>query len=326
MFNIAIIGATGLIGRSIIDVLHERAFPIKNLYLLSRVEQEISFKDEVLKCTKLEDFDFKSVDIIFNATDKDVLMKYIGEITESGAFLIDKSEALRMDKDIPLIVPEVNSDQLDSYITNNKIISSPNCVAIPMSIIIRTLSHKTAIEQIFMTTFQSVSGAGNNGTKALLDETKKSFMASSVNATNFEKSIAFDILPKIGSFNSDFTTSEELKIKQEMQKILNNKLNICVTCTRVPVLKGHGVDLHIPCKFKDRNDAIKALKSSDVIHVCDRDDAYITQKESIGEDKISISRVRYIDGILSMWIAYDNVRFGGSVNGVKIAEAITKSL
>ncbi len=321
MFNIAIIGASGLIGRSIIEVLYERDFPIKNLYLLTKVEQEISIDNKVMACTKLDEFDFKNADIIFNAANSSVVKTYLGDIYESDAILIDKSEALRMDAEIPLCIPEINSETFK----NNKIVSSPNCVAIPLSIVLNKLLQKTKINNVFASAFQSVSGAGNNGTKALLEETKKIFMHSDVNATFFKKSIAFDVLPQIGELDSNFVSSEESKVKQEVKKILDKKINISITCSRVPVLKGHAIDLHIPCDL-DRDSAIKALKSSELIHVCDRDDSYITQKESSGESLIFISRIRVTNNILSMWISYDNIRIGGSLNGVKIAETLIANI
>ncbi len=321
MFNVAIIGASGLIGRSVLEILHERNFPIKNLYLLGRVEQELSLQDKVLQCTKIDEFDFESADIVFNAASSDVIRNYLGKIFASNAILIDKSDAMRMDKDISLCIPEVNS----SLLNENKIICSPNCVAIPIAIILNILSYKTKIEQIFASAFQSVSGAGSNGTKALLEETKKTFMAAKVSATFFQKSIAFDVLPQIGDLDSQAVSSEESKVQQEVQKILDKKIQISITCSRVPVLVGHAIDLHIPCDIS-RKDAIAALSSSDSIHVCDRDDAYMTQRESANEDVIFISRVRSVNGVLSMWVSYDNIRVGGALNGVKIAEVIAEKL
>ncbi|QEK37819.1 aspartate-semialdehyde dehydrogenase [Candidatus Cytomitobacter indipagum] len=326
MFNIAIIGASGLIGRSILSVLHERKFPIKNLYLLARKEQEISFDDKVFKCNRLDEFDFKSADIVFNATDRSVIMKYMGDIVESGAFLIDKSDALRMDKDVPLVVSEVNYEINKDKIEANKIVASPNCVAMPAAIILSALLRKTKISHVFMTALQSVSGVGGSGTKGLLEETKKSLMSSHLNPAYFEKVIAFDILPKIGEINSDLSSTEELKIKKEINKIIKNKLYMHVTCARVPVLTGHAIDMHIPCDLS-REDAVKALKSMECIHVCDREDnTYVTQRESAGEDEIFVNRIRHIDGVLSMWVSYDNIRSGGAINGVKIAEKIIQSL
>ncbi|USO00892.1 MAG: aspartate-semialdehyde dehydrogenase [Alphaproteobacteria bacterium] len=319
MFTVAVLGASGLMGRAILDILHERNFPMKKLILLGRENGAITIKEQVLNCIPVENFDFTKVDIVFNATNKEVILKYLSAIVEANTILIDKSDALRLDKSIPLVVSEVNYASAVSK--TDKIVSSPNCVALPLAIVLQAMLYKTKIEEIFVTTFQSASGAGHRGTKALLEEAKKSFMSTNVSPAYFDKRIAFDILPKIGDINQNSSSTEELKVMSELNKILPHKIKINITCTRVPVLVGHAIDLKLKCNLS-KEQIVSALKSMDIIHVCDRDDTYITQRESVSEDKIFISRIRKIGDVCSMWISYDNIRLGGALNGVKIAEKL----
>ncbi|WP_187440105.1 aspartate-semialdehyde dehydrogenase [Candidatus Nesciobacter abundans] len=316
--KIAIIGATGLVGRKIVSILNERKFPISSLHLLSRSKKEVTIDGKLYKTEISEDFDFNKVDLVFGASSKDSVRKLLGPISDSDAIFIDKSELLRMDKDIPLVVPEVNPHKINS---ETKVICSPNCVAIAISVILNNLRKKTKIERMFASINESVSGAGTKALNALLNETKESLMSSVIQPQFFEKEIAFNILPQVGEALDDGKSEEEFKITSETHKIMESKFPVNITVVRVPVMVGHSIALHVMCDL-EVEDAVKCLKSSDLFSVADEKGKYFTPRQSANTDKILISRVRRANGILSMWVCYDNLRKGAALNAVQIAELL----
>ena len=340
-YNVAVIGATGNVGREMLTILHEREFPVKNLYALASSKSSgkmvsMSLNKQV-KVECLDDFDFKNneVDIAFFCAGSDVSKKYAEEFAKTGCVVIDKSSLFRMDNDVPLVVPEINGFLLNELPKN--IVSTPNCTTIPLVLCLKLLDEKYKIKRVVVTTFQSVSGTGKNAMDELYRQTKGYFEAEIRHIENdnlrgevYPKQIAFNCIPQCGNFTHDGFTSEEDKIVNETKKILNKEINISVTCVRVPVFRCHAESVNIEFEEDfDINELNEFLSDSEPIVVQDRheDGGYAVQVESVGTDCVFVSRLRRdlsIKNGINFWLVCDNLRKGSALNGVQIAEELIK--
>ena len=337
--RIAVAGATGRIGNDIVNLLHERKFPISQLIPLSShhsAGRDVIFGDKKIPAQDIEDYNFKGDDIIFFALDDEPTTKYVERaLKESHAIIIDNSSVFRMKNDTALIVGGIN-DQL-IHESSGRIIANPNCCAIPLAIILHAIiaNSNLKIKRVSVVTYQSVSGAGTDAMNELLHETKEKFAApfqqNDEKEKIFERQIAFNCIPKIGAILSDGYSTEERKIIEETRKILNlPHLAINATCVRVPVFVGHSEVIDI--EFEDDSESIsiseiyEALDSSDLIEISDNlASTYYTPIESIKRDCVLVSRLRIDKSVkkgITFWCVSDNLYLGGSLNAIKIAETL----
>ena len=330
-FNIAVVGATGNVGREVISILAERNFPTNEIHALASensVGKNISFGDEEnLIVEDLADFNFAKIDIIFSCA-SEAITEIVREKTKtSSAIIIDKSSLYRMDNRVPLIVPEVNADELADY-KNINIIASPNCNAIPISIVLNSLEEHFGIKRAVISTYQAVSGAGRDAMDELYEQTKVRFVFKDLEPRFFPKPIAFNIIPQIGSFEVDGYTGEENKIRQELKKILGKNIAISVTSVRVPVFVGHGASINIELEEEyDLEEIKQVLSSAQGIEFLQDPKSYDTPLDIAGSDKVHVSRLRKDsdkNNAINLWIMSDNLRKGAALNAVQIAEELTK--
>lgn len=333
-YNIAVIGATGNVGRETLNILAERDFPIGEIYAVASNESrgaEISFGDRVLKVVTLEGLDFSKINIAFFAASSDISKEYAPKAASKGCIVIDKSSFFRLDADVPLIVPEANLGSLKDYTLRN-IISSPNCCTIPLAVVLKPLDNEAKIKRIVISTYQSVSGAGKTGMDELYDQTKSKYVFNDMAPRIFPKQIAFNLFPHIGDFNHDGSTSEESKIAMELEKIIGLHAKASVTCVRVPVFVGHAMSVNIEFSGKmEAEDADEILQEADGITVISTQNEakYASPIDVVGEDNVYVSRVRKDDSLantINLWITADNLRKGAALNSVQIAEELVKVL
>ena len=329
--NIAIVGATGNVGRKLIQVLEAKDFQISELFLLASSKSEgkkINFNNKELTVIDLEKFDFSKVKIAFFAAGSAIAEKW-APIAAEKTIVIDNSKFFRKDPTIPLIVPEVNSKELVHF-KNKNIISNANCSVIPMVLALKPLHDLYNIKRIIASTYQSVSGAGKAGMDELLSQTKDYFENKKLESKNFTKQIAFNAIPHIDSFLEDGYTKEEQKNHDEVKKILDNKIKITATCVRVPVLVSHSESINVEFeKSFDIKDVKDILIKSDGCKVLDerKDGGYITPLEAENSYLTFISRIRQDssnDKALNMWVVSDNLLKGAALNTVQIAEELIK--
>ena len=333
-FNLAIAGATGNVGREIINILQERNFPIDNLYLLASSKskgKKINFCDQELIVEDLSEFDFSKVQIGLFSPGGSVSAEFAPKAAAKGCIVIDNTSYFRMKDEIPLIVPEVNGEILEDFFNDEKrsnIISNPNCSTIQMVVALKPIHDEAIINRIVVSTYQSVSGAGKEAMDELFEQTKDIYANKNISKKNFTKQIAFNAIPHIGNFLENGNTGEEQKMIDETKKILDPNIAVTATCVRVPVFISHGESVNIELDKPLSNDQIKdILKKQDHIAVVDfkKDEGYVTQVEAAGEDKVYISRIRQdtsIDNGVNFWIVSDNLRKGAALNAVQIAEII----
>ena len=328
--KIAIVGATGNVGREMLTVLEERGFPADEVVALaSRRSQgtDVSFGDRTLKVQALENYDFKGTDIVLMSAGGAVSKEWSPKIAAQGCVVIDNSSAWRTDPDVPLIVPEVNADAVAGY-TKKNIIANPNCSTAQLVVALKPLHDRASIKRVVVATYQSVSGAGKDAMDELFNQTRAVFVADSIEAKKFSKRIAFNVIPHIDSFMEDGSTKEEWKMMVETKKILDPRIKLTATCVRVPVFVGHSEAVNIefeePITAEEARDILREAPGCLVIDKHE-DGGYITPYESAGEDATYISRIREdqtIDNGLSMWIVSDNLRKGAALNAVQIAELL----
>jgi aspartate-semialdehyde dehydrogenase len=329
-YKVAVVGATGNVGREMLSILAEREFPASDVVAIaSRKSQgvECSFGDKTLKVKALDHYDFSDVDICLMSAGGSVSKEWSPKIAAQGAVVIDNSSAWRMDPDVPLIVPEVNAAALDGFAKKN-IIANPNCSTAQLVVALKPLHDKAKIKRVVVATYQSVSGAGKDAMDELFSQTKSVFTLDEVDAKKFPKRIAFNVIPHIDVFMDDGYTKEEWKMVVETKKILDPKIKLTATCVRVPVFVGHAEAVDI--EFENPISADEArdiLRSAPGCLVIDKREAggYVTPYESAGEDATYISRIREdatIDNGLQMWVVSDNLRKGAALNAVQIAEAL----
>jgi len=329
-FKVAIAGATGNVGREMLNILEERGFPADEVVpLASRrsIGQEVSYGDRTLKVRALDSYDFSDTDICLMSAGGNVSKEWSPKIGKQGCIVIDNSSAWRYDADVPLIVPEVNPDAITQF-TKRNIIANPNCSTAQMLVALKPLHDAATIRRIVVSTYQSVSGAGKEGMDELFTQTRAVFVADPVEAKKFTKRIAFNVIPHIDVFMEDGTTKEEWKMVAETKKMLDPKIKVTATCVRVPVFIGHSEAVNL--EFEKPITADEARDILDVAPGCvvvDRREngGYITPIESAGEDATYISRIREdstIENGLNLWIVSDNLRKGAALNAVQIAELL----
>ena len=326
--NAALIGATGVIGREILAILDERLFEVGEMHVLASrasLGREVSFGDKTLVCTDLERFDFSSVDLVFLAAGGETARKWAPKIAAAGALVIDNSSAFRMDKDVPLVVPEVNPDAVLQGRVRN-IIANPNCSTIQMLVALKPIHDAAGIRRVVVATYQAVSGAGKAAMDELWDQTKGIYVTDTPTAEVFPKQIAFNVIPQCDVFMDDGGTREEHKLVNETRKIMNADIKVSASCVRVPVFVGHGEAINVELERPLSAAAARSLlRESPGLMVVDKheDGGYVTPVEAAGEFAVYVSRIREDTSLkhgLSLWVCADNLRKGGALNAVQIAE------
>ena len=329
-FKIAIAGATGNVGREMLDILAERGFPADTVVpLASRrsVGQEVSFGDGTIKVQALEGFDFSDTDICLMSAGGSVAKEWAPKIAARGCVVIDNSSAFRYDADVPLIVPEVNADAVSGF-TRRNIIANPNCSTAQLVVALKPLHEAAKIRRVVVATYQSVSGAGKEGMDELFAQTRAVYVADPVENKTFTKRIAFNLIPHIDVFMEDGSTKEEWKVVAETKKMLDPKIKVTCTAVRVPVFIGHCEAVNIEFAGEITAERARAiLREAPGCLVVDKheDGGYMTPYESAGEDATYISRIREdptVDNGLNIWVVADNLRKGAALNAIQIAELL----
>jgi aspartate-semialdehyde dehydrogenase len=334
-YRVAVVGATGNVGREMLNILAERQFPVDEIVALASrrsLGSEISFGDKTLKSKDLDTFDFTGWDIALFAVGSEATKKYAPAAAKAGCVVIDNSSLYRYDQDVPLIVPEVNPEAVHGYSKKN-IIANPNCSTAQMVVALKPLHDRAAIKRVVVSTYQSVSGAGKEGIDELWDQTKSIYNPTDDKpASKFTKQIAFNVIPHIDVFLEDGSTKEEWKMVAETKKIIDSKIKVTATCVRVPVFVGHAEAINI--EFEDHLDEAEArdiLREAPGIMVIDKreDGGYVTPVECVGDFATFISRIRQdstIDNGLNLWCVSDNLRKGAALNAVQIAELLGREV
>jgi aspartate-semialdehyde dehydrogenase len=329
-FTIAIVGATGNVGREMLNILEERGFPADTIVpLASRrsMGQEVSYGDKLLKVQALENYDFAEADICLMSAGGNVSKEWSPKIAAKGCVVIDNSSAWRYDSDVPLIVPEVNADAITGF-TKRNIIANPNCSTAQLVVALKPLHDHARIRRIVVSTYQSVSGAGKDAMDELFQQTRAVFVADPMESKKFPKRIAFNVIPHIDTFMEDGYTKEEWKVLAETKKMLDPKIKVTCTAVRVPVFIGHAESVNIefenPISADEARDILREAPGCIVIDK-QEDGGYMTPYESAGEDATFISRIREdatVENGLNIWIVADNLRKGAALNTVQIAELL----
>jgi aspartate-semialdehyde dehydrogenase len=330
-YRVAVVGATGNVGREMLQIVAERQFPVKDVIALASersVGQEVSFgENDVLKVLQLDKFDFKGVDIVLSSAGAKISADFAPRAAAAGAIVIDNTSFYRMDPDVPLVVPEVNPEDIALY-RKKGIIANPNCSTIQMVVALKPLHDLAKIKRVVVATYQSVSGGGKEAMDELFNQTRGIYVNQTVEKERFTKQIAFNCIPHIDVFMDDGSTKEEWKMSVETRKILDPKIRVSATCVRVPVFVSHGEAVNVEFERPiSAEEARSALKSAPGIGVVDHrvDEGYVTQVEAAGEDKVYVSRIREdptIENGLSLWVVADNLRKGAALNAVQIAEKL----
>ena len=329
-YRVAVVGATGNVGREMLAILEEVKFPVDEIFAVASRKSigiEVSFGNQIIKCQALDQFDFSKVDIVLMSAGGSVSKEWSPKIGKAGPVVIDNSSAWRMDPDVPLVVPEVNPDAVASFRKKN-IIANPNCSTIQLVVALKPLHDAAKIRRAVVSTYQSVSGAGKEGMDELWDQTKNVYVLGPTEPKKFPKQIAFNVIPFIGAFREDGYTDEEAKMWNETHKMLDPGIKLTVTCVRVPVMVGHSECVNLEFERAiDEDEARELLRESPGIMVVDKHDetGYITPKEVQGEFEVYISRIRRdptVEHGLSLWVVADNLRKGAALNAVQIAQLL----
>src|SRR6202140_2052049 len=329
-YKVAVVGATGNVGREMLNILDERKFPAGEVVALASRRSmgvEVSYGDRTLKVKALENYDFSDVDICLMSAGGAVSKEWSPKIGAAGAVVIDNSSCWRMDPDVPLVVPEVNADAVAGF-TKKNIIANPNCSTAQLVVALKPLHDHATIKRVVVATYQSVSGAGKDAMDELFTQTRAVFVSDPVEPKKFPKRIAFNVIPQIDVFMDNGSTREEWKMVAETKKILDPKIKLTATCVRVPVFVSHCEAVNI--EFEK---PISADEARDILHsapgclVIDRREpgGYITPHEAAGEDATYISRIREdptVEYGLALWCVSDNLRKGAALNAVQIAEVL----
>ncbi|MGH8733227.1 MAG: aspartate-semialdehyde dehydrogenase [Burkholderiales bacterium] len=329
-YKVAVVGATGNVGREMLNILDERKFPADEVVVLASrrsVGVEVSYGDRTLKVKALEHYDFSDVDICLMSAGGAVSKEWSPRIAAAGAVVIDNSSAWRYDSDVPLIVPEVNADAVAGF-RKRGIIANPNCSTAQLVVALKPLHDRAKITRVVVATYQSVSGAGKEAMDELFSQTKAVFQIDEVEPKKFPKRIAFNLIPHIDAFMEDGYTKEEWKMMVETKKILDPKIKLTATCVRVPVFIGHSEAVNI--EFEEpitADEARELLRSAPGCIVIDKREAggYATPHEAAGEDATYISRIREdatVENGLVLWCVSDNLRKGAALNAIQIAECL----
>ncbi|MCA1748824.1 MAG: aspartate-semialdehyde dehydrogenase [Sphingomonadales bacterium] len=331
-YRVAIIGATGNVGREMLACLAEREFPADEIAAVASsrsqgMEVELGETGKMLKCANIENFDFAGWDIALFAAGSAMSEKYAPIAAKAGCTVIDNSSFFRMDPDVPLIVPEVNPEAIDGYARRN-IIANPNCSTAQLVVALKPLHDAAVIKRVVVATYQSVSGAGKAAMDELFEQSRDIFVGDQVEAKIFPRQIAFNVIPQAGDFLDDGSTTEEWKLVTETKKILDPKIKVTATCVRVPVFVGHSEAVHIEFEKEiSAREAQDILRESPGIMLVDKreDGGYVTPVECAGDSATYVSRVREdptVDNGLALWVVSDNLRKGAALNAVQIAELL----
>jgi aspartate-semialdehyde dehydrogenase len=329
-YRVAVVGATGNVGREMLNILEEVKFPVDKLHAIASrksIGVQVSFGDKTIACEDLEQFDFSTVDVVLMSAGGAISKVWSPKIGAAGPIVIDNSSVWRMDPDVPLVVPEVNPDDVE-WANRKNIIANPNCSTAQLVVALKPLHDRARIKRVVVATYQSVSGAGKEGMDELWNQTKGVFVLGPSEPKKFPKQIAFNVIPYIGSFRDDGYTDEEAKMWDETHKMIDPEIKLTVTCVRVPVMVGHSeavnIEFHEPL---DEDEARDILRESPGLIVIDKreDKGYITPKEAQGEFPVFVSRIRNdptVENGLSMWVVADNLRKGAALNAVQIAQLL----
>jgi aspartate-semialdehyde dehydrogenase len=328
--RVAVLGATGNVGREMLNILDERLFPADQVIALASrrsMGREVSYGDKVLKCQALENFDFSKADLCLMSAGGAVAKEWAPKIAAQGCIVIDNSSAFRMDPDVPLVVPEVNAEAVMGYAAKN-IIANPNCSTAQLVVALKPIHDRAGIRKVIVSTYQSTSGAGKDAMDELWTQTRGIFVNDGVEVQQFTKQIAFNVIPHIDVFMADGYTKEEWKMRVEVKKILDEAIELSATCVRVPVFVGHSEAVHMELERPlSAEEARDILRESPGLVVIDKreDGGYITPVECVGEWATYVSRIRndaVLPNGLAMWVVSDNLRKGAALNAVQIAELL----
>ncbi|MEC8404402.1 MAG: aspartate-semialdehyde dehydrogenase [Pseudomonadota bacterium] len=328
--KIAVVGATGNVGREILNILDERMFPCDEVVALASrksMGRELSYGDKTLKVKNLETYDFSDIDIALFSAGSKISEKWGPIAASAGAIVIDNSSFWRYHDDVPLIVPEVNPDDI-KYYKNRGIIANPNCSTSQLVVVLKPLHDFAKITRVVVSTYQSVSGAGNAAMEELFNQTKGVFVNQAAEPENFTRQIAFNVIPHIDVFHDDGFTKEEWKMLSETKKIIDKSIKLTATCVRVPVFVGHSEAVNIEFEKSISPEKARAiLRDSPGVMLVDdpEDEKYVTPIECVGDYATFVSRVREdisVKNGLAMWVVSDNLRKGAALNAVQIAELL----
>lgn len=332
-YKVAVVGATGNVGREILSVLAERQFPVSEVVALASrasIGKEVSFGEEtILKVQALEDYDFTGTHIALFSPGANVSKVHAPRAAAAGCIVIDNTSYFRMDPDVPLVVPEVNPEAIAEYKKCN-IIANPNCSTIQMVTALKPLHDLAGIKRVVVSTYQSVSGAGKSGMDELYRQTKGVFTYQEAVPDKFSKQIAFNVIPHIDVFMEDGSTKEEWKMQQETKKIMGSSIEVSATCVRVPVFVSHAESVNIEFEHPITvAEVYNALSHAPGVVVFDRreDGGYTTPVDAVREDAVYVSRIRKdssIENGINMWVVADNLRKGAALNAVQIAEELIR--
>ena len=329
--NFAIIGASGNVGRKTIEILEKSKIPFKELFLVASAKsagKKIKFRDKEIEIIALENYDFSKAQITFFAAGSQIAKEWAHKAARK-TIVIDNSSYFRMEKEVPLVVPEVNPEALDKH---KNIIANPNCSTMQMVLVLKPLHNEYKINRVVVSTYQAVSGAGKAAMDELFSQTKDFLDEKKINSKNFTKQIAFNLIPHIDTFGADGYTKEELKMTNETKKILDEDIDVTATCVRVPVRTGHSESINIEFdNLFDLENIIRILKKAPGCKVVDdrNDGGYITPLEAEGDYTTYISRIRKDNSnvkAINMWVVSDNLLKGAALNTVQIAECLVKKL
>jgi aspartate-semialdehyde dehydrogenase len=332
-FRVAVVGATGNVGREMLTTLAERDFPAADVVALASsrsIGREVSFgEDDTLKVQGLDTYDFRGIDIVLSSPGAKVSEVFAPRAAKAGAVVIDNTSRFRMEPDVPLVVPEVNPRAIGLY-TKRGIIANPNCSTIQMVMALKPLHDLARIKRVVVATYQSVSGAGRASMDELFSQTRAVYVNDAIKPERFTKQIAFNVIPHCDIFMDDGATKEEWKMAVETRKILDPDIAVAATCVRVPVFIGHGEAVNVEFERPlSEDDARSALRRAPGVTVVDHraDEGYVTPVEAAGEDPVYVSRIRRDPTVphgLSLWVVADNLRKGAALNAVQIAELLVE--
>jgi aspartate-semialdehyde dehydrogenase len=329
-YRVAVVGATGAVGREMLNILEELEFPVDKIHAIASrksIGLEVGWKAGVVRCEDIAQFDFSTVDVVLMSVGATISKEWSPKIGAAGPIVIDNSSAFRMDPDVPLIVPEVNPDAV-ALARRKNIIANPNCSTAQLVVALKPLHDAARIKRVVVATYQSVSGAGSEGMDELWNQTKGVFVLGAPPPSVFPKQIAFNVIPYIGEFLDNGYTDEEAKMWNETHKMIDPSIALTVTCVRVPVMVGHSeavnIEFHEPL---DEDEARDILRDAPGVLVIDKRDStgYMTPKEAQGEFAVYVSRIRADTTVkhgLSLWVVSDNLRKGAALNAVQIAQLL----
>jgi aspartate-semialdehyde dehydrogenase len=332
-FRVAVVGATGNVGREMLTTLAERRFPVDDVVALASsrsIGKEVSFgEDDILRVQDLETFDFRGIDIVLSSPGAKVSAVFAPRAAKAGAVVIDNTSYFRMEPDVPLVVPEVNPEAIAQY-EKRGIIANPNCSTIQMVVALKPLHDLARIKRVVVATYQSVSGAGRAAMDELFSQTRAIYVNDPIKPERFAKQIAFNVIPHIDIFMDDGSTKEEWKMAVETRKILDPDIAVSATCVRVPVFIGHAEAVNVEFERPlGEDEAREALRRAPGITVVDHrvEEGYVTPTEAAGEDPVFVSRIRRDPTVrhgLNLWVVADNLRKGAALNAVQIAEHLVE--